>query len=97
MVGANTGMTRALEQPGSGALSLKEFHQTMVTVRTSLFSEKEIGELKGYLLDENGAVPGRKAISDLFNLTRDLVNKMAYQIRQAQGETTKAQLALLEQ
>ena len=64
MVGANTGMARALEQPGSGALSLKEFHQTMVTVRTSLFSEKEIGELKGYLLDENGAVPSRKAISD---------------------------------
>ena len=46
MVGANTGMARALEQPGSGALSLKEFHQTMVTVRTSLYSEKEIGELK---------------------------------------------------
>ena len=96
MVGANTGMARASDQPGSGALSLKEFHQTLVTVRTSLFSEKEIGELKGYLLDENGAVPGRKAISDLFNLTRDLVNKMAYQIRQAQGERMKAQMALME-
>ena len=96
MVGANTGMARALEQPGSGALSLKEFHQTMVTVRTSLFSEKEIGELKGYLLDENGAVPSRKAISDLFNLTRDLVNKMAYQIRQAQGERAKTHMALME-
>ena len=96
MVGTNTGMARALEQPGSGALSLKEFHQTMVTVRTSLFSEKEIGELKGYLLDENGAVPSRKAISDLFNLTRDLVNKMAYQIRQSQGERAKAHMALME-
>ena len=68
----------------------------MVTVRTSLFSEKEIGELKGYLLDENGAVPSRKAISDLFNLTRDLVNKMAYQIRQSQGERAKAHMALME-
>ena len=89
MVGANTGMARALEQPGSGALSLKEFHQTMVTVRTSLFSEKEIGELKGYLLNENGAIPSRKAIGDLFNLSRDLVQKMAYQVREAKGEWTK--------
>ena len=96
MVKESAGTVRAAQLPGPGALSLKEFHQTLVTVRTSLFSEKEIGELKGYLLDENGAVPGRKAISDLFNLTRDLVNKMAYQIRQAQGERMKAQMALME-
>ena len=68
----------------------------MVHIRTSLFTEKELAELKGYLLNENGAVPSRKAIGDLFNLSRDLVQKMAYQVREAKGEWTKAQMQMME-
>ena len=77
-------------------MSLKEFDTTMVHIRTSLFTEKELAELKGYLLNENGAVPSRKAIGDLFNLSRDLVQKMAYQVREAKGEWAKAQMQLME-
>ena len=68
----------------------------MVHIRTSLFTEKELAELKGYLLNENGAIPSRKAIGDLFNLSRDLVQKMAYQVREAKGEWTKAQMQMME-
>ena len=77
-------------------MSLKEFDTTMVHIRTSLFTEKELAELKGYLLNENCAVPSRKAIGDLFNLSRDLVQKMAYQVREAKGEWTKAQMQMME-
>lgn len=82
--------------PTAQTMSLKEFDTTMVHIRTSLFTEKELAELKGYLLNENGAVPSRKAIGDLFNLSRDLVQKMAYQVREAKGEWTKAQMQMME-
>ena len=82
--------------PSAQTMSLKEFDTTMVHIRTSLFTEKELAELKGYLLNENGAIPSRKAIGDLFNLSRDLVQKMAYQVREAKGEWTKAPMQMME-
>lgn len=77
-------------------MTFKEFDTTMVHIRTSCFTERELSELKGYLLSDEGALPSRKAISDLFNLSRDLVQKMAYQVREAKGEWAKAQIQMLE-
>lgn len=77
-------------------MSFKEFDTTMVHIRTSCFTEKELAELKGFLLGEDGPVPSRKAIGDLFNLSRDIVQKMAYQVREAKGEWAKAQLKMME-
>lgn len=77
-------------------MTFKEFDTTMVHIRTSCFTERELAELKGFLLNENGAVPSRKAIGDLFNLSRDLVQKMAYQVREAKGEWAKAQIQMME-
>lgn len=68
----------------------------MVHIRTSCFTERELAELKGYLLNEDGPVPSRKAITDVFNLSRDLVQKMAYHIREAKGEWAKAQMEVME-
>ena len=77
-------------------MTFKEFDTTMVHIRTSCFTEREFAQIKGFLLEEDGDVPSRKAIGDLFNLTRDLMQKMAYQLREAKGERAKAESQLLK-
>ena len=79
-------------QGGAGLpapFSLKEFDETMVTVRTALFGEKEFNALKNYLTTEGSPVPDRKAIGDLFNLSRDLVQKIARDLRRTKAELAK--------
>ena len=94
--GIQKGGTNLPSVSNTQGMTFKEFDTTMVHIRTSCFTEKELAELKGFLLNEGGAIPSRKAIGDLFNLSRDLVQKMAYQVREAKGEWAKAQIQMME-
>lgn len=80
----------------NGLSSARGFDSAMVNIRTACFGESEFAQLKAFLLNDSGPVPGRKAISDLFNLSRDIVQKMALQLRETKVENSKSRIALME-
>ena len=76
--------------------SISEFDRTMVTVRTSLFGEKEFNSIKDYLTQESAPVPNRKAIGDLFNLSRDLVQRIAVDVREKSARVCELTAQVME-
>ena len=76
-------MTKPMGQADSvsAPISLQEFESMMVTIRTSLFGEKEFNSIKNYITEESAPIPSRKAIGDLFNLSRDLIQRLAMDLR----------------